>query len=825
MSLFFCLQLVSLVAAAIGPIDTSAPALPRGNVVNGAPPGPFFQDFRPPFPTTGWWVGYAASPSQNSIVAGPFPYMSCALDTGFQFGISNSRQFDGTSIKQPSQMDWEASYVENPKTHTSHKATAWDTQSVTIKYFGTNDAGFTTYAVPGSPYITLNYKAATILLNTQNGNIVSINGNNVGSSSVTVSGTKFTVANAAGTYVIYSLGGSITLTATSSSLRGSAAFTGVIRLARVTSESTSQAILDQYSGNYPTSVALDYSFQGDTGSMSFTWNVVGNAANLLHLSWPHHRKRLVNPNYVSGLSYLTAKGTMKPVLGNVWRLSYPLPSISWSPPRDPQASCRTQIIQALEYEVAHLEVSVPGDFYYWGKGFQAVSRLALIAEHMGRQDLIPAIINNLKQSFAYWTASSSAMYAAYDTAWGGVVSGPGATDPNVDFGNGYYNDHHFHYGYMLHGAAVIAKYDSSWWNTNKHFITTFARDIGNPSTADPYFTVARCKDWFAGHSWASGIANGGGTRDQESSGEAMNGYYGLILFANILGNADFTNWARLLWATELDGSQVYWHLYPNVNDPDTPYPEQGLRNLVTIGNVEDYQAGAWLFWGAERSEIAAIQILPITPINEALYDVPWMTNVWSYVANEMADPTIGDDWKNIIQMAYGEVSPATAFQRSTNITAWGYTTSQAFSTYHLATRKNSGGGTICTANAANPAGSFTIRAPNGQFVTSTAAAVNLVASATTGTVFTLAYMPGGGSILNTANNQFVTADQNGAAPLAAARATAQAWESFKIIQQSDGTYVILAAVNSKYITLDSNGGLVNSASSVSAATKFTLVAH
>lgn len=37
-----------------------------------------------------------------------------------------------------------------------------------------------------------------------------------------------------------------------------------------------------------------------------------------------------------------------------------------------------------------------------------------------------------------------------------------------------------------------------------------ARDIGNPSSADPSFTVTRHVDWFAGHSWASGIANGAG---------------------------------------------------------------------------------------------------------------------------------------------------------------------------------------------------------------------------------------------------------------------------------------------------------------------------
>ncbi|KAJ7778636.1 glycoside hydrolase family 81 protein [Mycena maculata] len=815
----------SLAAATISPIDTSVPSVPGGMVVSAAPPGPFFQDLEPSFPTTGWWVGYAAAPSQDSVVAGPFPYMSRALDTGLQFGISNTRNFDGTSIIQTTQMDWEASYVQNPNSHTSHKATAWDTQSVTVKYFAASGAGFTTYLVPGSPYMTFNYDAATVLLTSKNGNILSINGKTVGTSPVSVSGTKFTITNGAGTYVAYSLGGSITLIANTTTLTGGATFTGVIRIARVTAESTSQEILDQYSATYPTGVALDYTFTGDNTTMSFTWNVVGNAANLLHLSWPHHRKHLVNPVYVTGLSYLTTKGYMKPVAGNSWKLSYALPTITWQAPRTPQASCTEQIIQALEYEIAHLTVAVPDDFYFWGKAFQATARLALVADHVGRQDLIPAVLTVLKQSFAYWTVTGQSTYAAYETAWGGVVDGAGATDPNIDFGNGYYNDHHFHYGYMLHGAAVIAKYDASWWNTNKNFVTAFARDIGNPSTADPYFTVARCKDWFAGHSWASGIANGGGSRDQESVGEAVNAYYGLILFADILGNQDIKNWARLLYATEVSGAQTYWHLYPNANDPDTPYPEAGLRSLTTIGNVMDYQAGAWLFWGAQRSEIAAIQMLPITPINEDMYDTAWLNGVWNYVSSELVDPTVGDDWKSIIYMAYGEVSPQTAFTRSTNITAWGGTTSQAYLLYHLSTRKNPGGGNICTSAAANPAGTFLIRTSTGKFVSSSAAAPQLVANSSVGAPFSFAYMPGGGSIFNTATSQYVTADPNAAVPLSAARAVAQAWENFKVVLQSDGTYVMLAGVNSQYVTIDSTGALFNNGASLAAAAKFTLVAQ
>ena len=47
----------------------------------------------------------------------------------------------------------------------------------------------------------------------------------------------------------------------------------------------------------------------------------------------------------------------------------------------------------------------------------------------------------------------------------------------------------------------------------------YVRDIANPSMADQYFPVVRHKDFYIGHSWASGIA--GGTRTQESSTEVL----------------------------------------------------------------------------------------------------------------------------------------------------------------------------------------------------------------------------------------------------------------------------------------------------------------
>jgi endo-1,3(4)-beta-glucanase len=252
---------------------------------------------------------------------------------------------------------------------------------------------------------------------------------------------------------------------------------------------------------------------------------------------------------------------------------------------------------------------------------------------MGRNDLIAPVVDYLKASFEPWFSSSNPTQAAYETAWGGVINKAGATNQWVDFGNGYYNDHHFHYGYFLAIAAIIAKYDQAWLNQHKTYINWFARyaslsledsnlhigrDIITASNNDPYFPHTRCRDWFAGHSWASGILNGAGSRNQESSTEAINGYYGAMLWASVALSQDYVNYAKLLIASEQHATQVYWHLYPeqSAQDRDNPYPEEGLRSLVTIGNVLDWQSGAFLWWGSQKVQIASIQILPLTPINE-----------------------------------------------------------------------------------------------------------------------------------------------------------------------------------------------------------------
>jgi endo-1,3(4)-beta-glucanase len=95
----------------------------------------------------------------------------------------------------------------------------------------------------------------------------------------------------------------------------------------------------------------------------------------------------------------------------------------------------------------------------------------------------------------------------FAAAWGGIVSSASykTGDAGVDFGNTYYNDHHFHYGYHILAAATIGRLDPEWAKANEAYVDLLVRDVANPSGEDKLFPMWRNFDWYHGHSWAHGL--------------------------------------------------------------------------------------------------------------------------------------------------------------------------------------------------------------------------------------------------------------------------------------------------------------------------------
>ncbi|KIY43569.1 glycoside hydrolase family 81 protein [Fistulina hepatica ATCC 64428] len=817
-----------------GTIGANYPTPAGGSIANEGPPNSFFQNFTPPYPTNSWWVGYGAGDGL-AVCAGPFPYETSLTASAIQFGISTDRSFDGTSIHQYTQTDWSVGFTEHTGLFDDHKALSWDMQTVTLQYF--TDSGYlNSYMVPGSPYLTFEFNNATPQFISGQGMISSFAGHDMTAGcNGTATGNEFLVVNDIGTYIIYSLTSNITLTAVVETgggyITASAPFDGILRVVKL-NESSHQDLLDSHAAVWPYGVTVDYEFDDSNATLRFTWDAQGNASDLLMLTWPHHRMVLKSPDYpdTTSLNYLTTKGYMYPILGNVWELEYVLPSITWDAPRSPDSSCIDDIVAGLEYEIGNLpDVSAPDDFYDFGVSAAMYSRLALIADVVGRADLIDPVIEYLEGIYSYWFNSSAPTQAAYETGWGGIIDRNGYNDSNVDYGNGYYNDHHFHYGYFLAAASVICKYDTDWMNEHRDFLNYFLRDIVNPSTNDPYFPVARNRDWFAGHSWASGVANSAGSRDQESTGEAVNGYYGAMLYSNISGNSLLQQYSVLLLATEQHAAQVYWHLYPDAEATarDQPYPEQAVRDLVTMGNIMDYQAGAWLYWGSETVEIAAIQILPVTPVNEYLYDAEWARQVINYTANELSNSSYDDAWKSVIYLAYSEADVQDAANRSTELLDWGTGNSYSNQLYYLSTRAGASG--ICNSLPANPVGVYMLQdALTGNYVTNLSLP-DLYATATSkadAASFNFTFVPNAGNIREISTLEYVTADDSGDYALSAARTVASTWEIFVVRQKAgadDGVYSILAASNKQYIVVVADGMLINNGTTESGSAGFRLI--
>ncbi|HEX4419113.1 MAG TPA: family 16 glycosylhydrolase [Kofleriaceae bacterium] len=83
------------------------------------------------------------------------------------------------------------------------------------------------------------------------------------------------------------------------------------------------------------------------------------------------------------------------------------------------------------------------------------------------------------------------------------------------------------------------------------------------------------------------------------------------------------------------------------------------------------------------------------------------------------------------------------------------------------------------------------------------------------------------SIRASADNEFVSAENAGASPLVANRATVSTWEQFQLIDNGDGTISLQSGINGQYVTVDpgSGGQLIASKTTIGTQEKFTRVAQ
>eukprot|EP00904_Undaria_pinnatifida_P011660 jgi/Undpi1/7624/HiC_scaffold_23.g10097.m1 len=163
--------------------------------------------------------------------------------------------------------------------------------------------------------------------------------------------------------------------------------------------------------------------------------------------------------------------------------------------------------------------------------------------------------------------------------WGGVIGSLGLQEGNegADFYAAFYNDHHFHYSYLLNAAAVLAHLRPSWATAeNKNWVETIIRDVNNPNKEDAYFPQFRSFDWFCGHSWARGLLFAYDGKDQESTSEDVNFFYAMTMWAMATGNSRLEGLGRIQTGIVSRSINAYFLM----KDSNTNHPADFIRNKV-----------------------------------------------------------------------------------------------------------------------------------------------------------------------------------------------------------------------------------------------------
>ncbi|ODV88378.1 glycoside hydrolase family 81 protein [Tortispora caseinolytica NRRL Y-17796] len=296
--------------------------------------------------------------------------------------------------------------------------------------------------------------------------------------------------------------------------------------------------------------------------------------------------------------------------------------------------------------------------YFSGKAIDKYAFLLLSLKYVLKDDTRAAIVaSGLKSAFALWVSNTQQTKLVYDSKFRGIVSVSGLASSGADFGNGYYNDHHFHYGYFVHAAAVLALYDPSWIANpaNKTWVDMLVRDIANPSEDDAFFPVSRAFDWFHGHSWAKGLFGSGDGKDEESTSEDYHHIYGIMLWAMVTGDSSMEHRAAMQLAI-MKQSFNHYFLYTSGNNT---MPSATVANKVS-GILFENKVDHATYFGMNREYIHGIQMLPLTPASVYIRQKQFVQEEWDLLFASY-NSSVNSGWRGILYQNLALVNSPVAY--------------------------------------------------------------------------------------------------------------------------------------------------------------------
>ncbi|KAI7532770.1 endo-1,3-beta-glucanase [Hortaea werneckii] len=464
-------------------------------------------------------------------------------------------------------------------------------------------------------------------------------------------------------------------------------FQGYIQVAKIPSDNPdARAVYSRSAGAYATSARISGSVQGTSGSYTLEWQKQGDQSKpLLMFGLPHHLETLASGERTDVVLATTTKGYATGILADSWTLTESELAVDigfapWRPDGDSgtgeSVTSLSSSTQSMLREIAMSELSQnfseqtnQGSLYFDGKALAKFATICYAANDLADDmALSQSGLAKLKEFFALHVDNQMEWPLVYDEIWGGVVSSQAYStgDANADFGNAIYNDHHFHFGYFVYTAAVIAYLDPEWKNDqqNVDWVNMLVRDYANSIPNDPYFPMQRNFDWYHGHSWAHGITQVDDGKDQESSSEDTMASYAIKMWGQVIGDENMEARGNLMLAVQRRSLNDYY-LYA---DDNSVQPARYTGNRAA-GILFENKVDHTTYFGALPEYIQGIHMLPLLPHTPYIRQQTFVQQEWDdYFSDSGLVPaaTISGGWRGIVEGNRATIDPVFAYDFFSN---------------------------------------------------------------------------------------------------------------------------------------------------------------
>ena len=437
------------------------------------------------------------------------------------------------------------------------------------------------------------------------------------------------------------------MNASGSSLVADDTYAGTIRVA-ILPEGAADTLYDDY---------VSCIVRGGTVSMesrtgfSLTWDAEGSSCDtvgLLHFALPHQVESMIGSPITAetpGAIMLnsTTRGLMVAQVSMRWSFVVPEADIAidYYPDRKRLSLYlirETDMLRTLQDDIYANWTLATNSWYFNGKALQKYASLCLMAADSlvvgpDTNGLLAYCIEKLETLVEPLLNNTLSPPLVYETLYGGVVSGLifDTGQLYMDFGSGIYNDHHYHFGYYVTPAAIIRHLDPTWSRMSEleDLIWMLLRDVTNPSLEDPIYPRFRHFSWYHGHSYSRGVTLLDHGKDQESTSEDLNFYYGMTLWGKETGHKALEDLGSLMLRLNAYTVREYFLL----SSDNKIHPPEIVRNRVT-GIFFDNKVYYNTWFLDEKYAIHGIQMIPVSPANALARTPAFVTEEWNEILSK-----------------------------------------------------------------------------------------------------------------------------------------------------------------------------------------------